>query len=463
MSNLTEITVPDIGDSQDVAVIEVLVSPGDAVEVEDALVTLESDKATMDVPAPVAGTVGELRVSIGDTVSEGTVILTIDANCAPAPESLPCASGEGVETPAPPGSALSPITAIPPRSGPPDSESRPAADSQPPLSTGTIPDPRAPRGRPSPTAAIGDATTPSGPRSHATPSVRRFARELGVSVADVLGTGRKGRVLRDDVTSFVKTVLTGPGRAPTASGGEIPRVPEVDFARFGPVETVALSRIQKVSGPHLRRSWLNVPHVTHHDEADITALEAFRVSLKEKAGEQGVRLTMLAFVLKALAACLREYPSFNASLAPDGESLILKKYVHLGVAVDTPGGLVVPVIRDVDDKRVMSLAAELGEVSARARDGKLQLQDLQGGCMSVSSLGGIGGRAFTPIVNAPEVAILGVARAKMTPEWNGREFEPKLMLPLSLSYDHRVIDGAQAARFVVHLGALLQDIRRLIL
>jgi pyruvate dehydrogenase E2 component (dihydrolipoamide acetyltransferase) len=292
--------------------------------------------------------------------------------------------------------------------------------------------------------------------------VRHFARALGVDLSRVRGTGRKGRVLRDDVTRFVKGELVA-GGAGGEAGASIPPVPVVDFAKFGEVEIQALTRIQKISGQHLRRAWLNVPHVTHHDEADVTEMEAFRQSLKEQAARQGVRVTALSFIMKAVCAALAEFPTFNASLAADGESLVLKKYFHIGVAVDTPGGLVVPVIRDVDGKGIMALGAELAELSARAREGKLKPGEMQGGCMSISSLGGIGGTAFTPIVNVPEVAILGVTRARMAPVWNGESFEPRLKLPLDLSYDHRVIDGAQAARFMSFLVGVLGDVRRLLL
>jgi pyruvate dehydrogenase E2 component (dihydrolipoamide acetyltransferase) len=294
--------------------------------------------------------------------------------------------------------------------------------------------------------------------------VRHFARELGVEIGRVRGTGRKGRVLREDVTLFVKSELASGGSSAAGEPGSgIPPVPAVDFARFGEIETQALSRIKKISGRHLRRAWLNVPHVTHHDEADVTEMETFRKSLKEQAAREGVRVTALSFIMKAVCAALREFPTFNASLAADGESLVLKKYFHVGVAVDTPNGLVVPVIRDVDSKGILEVSGELAELSARAREGKLKPDEMQGGCISISSLGGIGGTAFTPIVNVPEVAILGVTRARMTPVWNGQSFDPRLMLPLDLSYDHRVIDGAEAARFMVFLAGALGDVRRLLL
>lgn len=441
MSTVEEIVVPDIGDFQDIPVIEIAVSPGDQVMAEDPLVTLESDKATMDVPSPAAGVVKEMKVKLGDTVSEGTLILTLEVNdvaSEPAPEEAPKAKTE-----APP-----PAPASQPESPPP------AAAPAPPAA------------RPSPTASMPSAAAAPHAPSHATPSVRHFARELGVDLSRVRGTGRKGRVLRDDVTGFVKGALGGAG-APQSTdgvpGAGIPPIPVVDFSKFGQVEIQPLSRIKKISGQHLRRAWLNVPHVTHHDEADVTEMEAFRRSLKEEAARQGVRVTALSFIMKGVCAALREFPTFNASLAADGESLVLKKYFHIGVAVDTPNGLVVPVIRDVDAKGILDLGAELAELSARAREGKLKPDEMQGGCMSISSLGGIGGTAFTPIVNAPEVAILGVTRARMTPVWDGEAFSPRLMLPLDLSYDHRVIDGAEAARFMAFLAGVLGDVRRLLL
>lgn len=436
MSRMEEILVPDIGDFQDVPVIEIAVSPGDSVVAEDSLVTLESDKATMDVPSPTAGVVKEMKVRLGDTVSQGSLILTLEVNDADtAPEPPP----EEEQKPRPS----------------PAADARPRGPAAAPVATPCAP-------RPSPTASLPSPAAAAHAPSHATPSLRRFARELGVDLSRVRGTGRKGRVLRDDVTRFVKGELAA-GGAGGEPGAGIPPVPVVDFAKFGQVEMQALTRIQKISGQHLRRAWLNVPHVTHHDEADVTEMEAFRQSLKEQAARQGVRVTALSFIMKAVCAALVEFPTFNASLAADGESLVLKKYFHIGVAVDTPGGLVVPVIRDVDGKGIMALGAELAELSARAREGKLKPAEMQGGCMTISSLGGIGGTAFTPIVNVPEVAILGVTRARMAPVWNGESFEPRLKLPLDLSYDHRVIDGAQAARFMSFLVGVLGDVRRLLL
>ncbi len=425
-----EVTVPDIGDFEDIPVIEINVAEGDHVRMEDPLLTLESDKATMDVPAPADGVVREILVHIGDTVSTGTPIIIMD----------PDAGAEAVANTPPPEPAPAPK---------PDVQAPPPAP--------------APR-KPSPTAALALSDGhKSG--SHATPAVRRFARELGVDPALVTGTGRKGRVLKEDVQRYVKEALSAKAapQAAAISGAVIPPIPEVDFSKFGEVEVRPLSRIQRVSGPHLHRAWLNVPHVTHHDEADVTGLEAFRKSLKDEAAARGVRVTSLAFIMKAMAATLAEFPTFNASLSGDGASLILKRYCNIGIAVDTPNGLVVPVFRDVARKSIFELAEEMGDVSARAREGKLKPDEMQGGCISISSLGGIGGIGFTPIVNAPEVAILGVSRARMQPVWDGNAFAPRLMLPLDLSYDHRVIDGAAAARFVVHLANLLTDVRRLLL
>jgi pyruvate dehydrogenase E2 component (dihydrolipoamide acetyltransferase) len=437
-----EVLVPDIGDFHDVPVIEIAVAPGDRVAAEDALVTLESDKATMDVPSPSAGVVKEMKVKLGDSVSQGSLILTLEVNDAGASSAPPKEQKLEAETEAEP-----------------EAETKAKPEERAPAA-----EPAAPAARPSPTASMPTAAGTDHPASHATPSVRHFARELGVDLRAVIGTGRKGRVLKDDVTRFVKSALSGGGAAPGGEPGSgIPPIPAVDFAKFGAVEIQPLSRIKRISGQHLRRAWLNVPHVTHHDEADVTEMEAFRQSLKEEAARQGVRITALSFIMKAVCASLREFPTFNASLAADGENLVLKQYFHIGVAVDTPGGLVVPVIRDVDSKGIIELGAALAELSARAREGKLKPDEMQGGCMSISSLGGIGGTAFTPIVNAPEVAILGVTRARMTPVWNGQDFAPRLMLPLDLSYDHRVIDGAEAARFMNYLAGVLSDVRRLLL
>jgi pyruvate dehydrogenase E2 component (dihydrolipoamide acetyltransferase) len=424
-----EVTVPDIGDFQDIPIIEIHVAAGDHVRAEDPLITLESDKATMDVPAPADGTVRELLVHLGDNVSQGAAIAIMDPDVGAAAMS---------STP-PPEPSATPKPAVP----------TPPANASP---------------RPPPIPLSSTDSAGRAP-SHATPAVRRFARELGVDAALVTGTGRKGRVLKEDVQRYVKDAMSNPGGKDggAASGAGIPRIPDIDFSKFGDVEVRALSRIQRVSGPHLHRAWLNVPHVTHHDEADITEMEAFRQTIKADAAKRDLRITALAFVMKAVANALQVFPNFNASLSSDGQSLVLKQYYHLGIAVDTPNGLVVPVFRDVERKSIYDLASEMAEVSARARDGKLRPDDMQGGCMSISSLGGIGGTAFTPIVNAPEVAILGVARARMQPVWDGSAFQPRLMLPLDLSYDHRVIDGAAAARFVAHLATVLGDVRRLLL
>ncbi len=433
-----EVRVPHIGDFAEVPIIDVMVSAGDHVELDAPLITLESDKAAMDVPAPHAGTIKEVRVAIGDKLSEGDLILTLDA----APTAAPARE-------------------LPARR--PDAQAERAVQTPPaaaPTAVAAGLDPRAPGNRPPPTATIDETTTPRGPRPNATPAVRRIARELGVDLALVTGTGRKGRILKEDVRRYVKDTLSRP--APAAGGMALPEAPAIDFSKFGAVETRPLGRIQKLSGAHLHRSWLVVPHVTQHDEADITELEAFRRAHSEGAKARGIRLTLLAFILKATVGALRANPTVNASLDPSGENLILKHYIHIGVAVDTPDGLVVPVIRDVDQKGVEDLARELAELSAKARDKKLTPGDMQGGCFTISSLGGIGGTAFTPIVNSPEVAILGVSRSTMKPVYVDGEFVPRLMLPLSLSYDHRVIDGAAAARFTRLLAELLTDIRKLL-
>lgn len=454
MSTLMEVIVPDIGDFSDVEIIEVLVTSGEAVAAEDPLITLESDKATMDVPSPANGKVVDLKVGVGDRVSEGSVILTLDTDEAGTEQTEP------VSTDAEPKADVaandrSGANAAPQPSTPPLTEAAVGDDED----AAPLQEPRRP-----PPSLPPPVERSGGAPPYASPSVRRFARELGADLSMVRGSGAKGRILKEDVKQFVKERLARPetaGAAPTGSG--IPPIPEIDFSKFGPVAREELPRIKKISGAHLHRAWLNVPHVTHHDAADITDLEAFRQSLKSEAEKRGVRVTLLAFLLKVVAAGLTAYPRFNASLSPDAQALIVKKYIHLGIAVDTPHGLVVPVIRDVDKKGVWALAEEMGEISARAREGKLSPTEMQGGCMSISSLGGIGGRSFTPVVNAPEVAILGVTRSSIEPVWNGSEFEPRLMLPLDLSYDHRVIDGAEAARFTRFLCETLGDARRLLL
>jgi pyruvate dehydrogenase E2 component (dihydrolipoamide acetyltransferase) len=436
MGSLREVVVPDIGDFKNVPVIEVLVKPGDAIKAEDSLITLESDKATMEVPSPVGGVVREMKLKVGDKVSQGTPILAVELGEGAAPVK-----------PAPP-AAPAPAKASP----------APAAAPQAPAPVS------APPAAPAPAASVDEASFAG---AHASPGVRRFARELGVDLGKVQGSGPKGRILREDIQNFVKKLMSGAPAMPATTGGGLasglPAWPSVDFAKFGPIEKLALSRIKKISGPALHRNWVSIPHVTQNDEADITELEAFRKQMADEAQKQGVKLTPLAFIVKAVIAALRKHPEFNASIAPEGDALIIKRYYHIGVAVDTPGGLVVPVIRDVDQKGVLQIAKEMGEMSAKARDGKLLPADMQGGTFSISSLGGIGGGHFTPIINAPEVAILGVSRSTLKPMWNGRDFEPRLMLPLSLSYDHRVIDGAQGARFITALNAVLSDIRRTLL
>ncbi|RCX33485.1 dihydrolipoyllysine-residue acetyltransferase [Thioalbus denitrificans] len=450
MGTQKDVLIPDIGDFADVDVIEVVVAPGDRVDVDDPLLTLESDKASMDIPAPFAGVVKEVKVKVGDKVSEGDVAFVIEAETAGA--QVPAVESAQAAVPAPePKAVPAPET----RAAPPPAQAAAESMAETPASPW----------QPPPVPAYPAMSEVATGQVHASPSVRRFARELGADLAKVTGTGPKGRILKEDVQGFVKYELSRPKATPAGgSGFSLPEMPEVDFSRFGEIETQPLSRIRKISGANLQRNWITVPHVTQHDEADITDMEAFRKAQGEIAAREGVRLTPLVFLMKACVAALKAYPDVNSSLAPDGENLILKKYFHIGVAVDTPNGLVVPVIRDVDRKGLMALARELGDVSAKAREGKLGPADMQGGCFTISSLGGIGGTQFTPIVNAPEVAILGVSRAEMKPIYDGQGgFVPRLMLPLSLSYDHRVIDGAAAARFTTYLRRLLGDIRTLLL
>jgi pyruvate dehydrogenase E2 component (dihydrolipoamide acetyltransferase) len=437
---MTEVSVPDLGDFAEVPVIEIHVAAGDVVSAEDPLVTLESDKATMDIPSPAAGTVQELQVKVGDLVSRGSPILSLDTG------------GTDVEPP--------PLT---------DQQEPLAQDAADPVAAAREPAARSASAAAVPAPADGppvtavEAGSPDGfEGAHAGPGVRRLARELDLDLSVLAGTGPKGRITKEDVIAAVRGPAA-PAADAGAVGGGIPAVPAQDFSKFGPVEVRPLTRIQRLSGPALHRSWLNVPHVTHDDEADITGLDAYRTELDAAAKTEGYRVTLLAFLMKASVCALREFPRFNSSLTPEKDALIYKGYYHLGIAVDTPEGLVVPVIRDVDRKGVTELSRELGAVSARAREGKLELADLQGACFTISSLGGIGGTRFTPIVNAPEVAILGVVRSKMTPVWDGSAFVPRLMLPVSLSYDHRVIDGALAARFARYLCHLLEDVRRLVL
>ncbi|MDT3308720.1 dihydrolipoyllysine-residue acetyltransferase [Shewanella vaxholmensis] len=435
-----EIQVPDIGDASNVDVIEVLVSVGDEITADQGLITLETDKATMEVPAPFAGKLLSLTVKVGDKVSQGSVIATIETltvGAAPAPVAQAAAPA-----PAPAPVSAAPVAAPTPASRPPVPH-HPSAGT--PVSTGAV---------------------------HASPAVRRLAREFGVDLTQVTGSGRKGRIMKEDVQAYVKYELSRPKATAATSVGsgnggglQVIAAPKVDFSKFGEVEEIPLSRIQKISGPNLHRNWVTIPHVTQFDEADITEMEEFRKQQNDVAAKKKAdyKITPLVFMLKAVAKTLQQFPVFNSSLSSDGESLIQKKYFHIGVAVDTPNGLVVPVVRDVDKKGIIELSRELADISIRARDGKLKSADMQGSCFTISSLGGIGGTAFTPIVNYPDVAILGVSKSEIKPKWNGKEFEPKLMLPLSLSYDHRVIDGAMAARFSVTLSGILSDIRTLVL
>ena len=451
--DLVEVKVPDIGDFKEVSVIEVFVKPGDTVKVEQSLITVESDKASMEIPSSHAGVVKEVRVSIGDKVAMGSVVLMLEAVGAAAVAAAPAAASASASA-----SASAPASA---------SALLPAA---------------APAGVPAtaPAQATAPASAPAaGPANgklpHASPSIRRFARELGVPLTEVAGSGPKGRITQEDVQRFVKGVMAGdaqtsaqkakaPAAAPAAAGGAFPGLlpwPQVDFTKFGPVERKDLSRIKKISGANLHRNWVVIPHVTNHDDADITELEAFRVQLNKENEKSGVKVTMLAFMIKAAVAALKKFPEFNSSL--DGEQLVLKNYFHIGFAADTPGGLMVPVVKDADRKGIFQISQEMGDLAKKARDGKLGPADMSGGCFSISSLGGIGGRYFTPIINAPDVAIMGVCKSSLEPKWDGKAFVPRLMLPLSLSWDHRVIDGAAAARFNVYFASLLADFRRIAL
>ncbi len=433
MTSTTEITVPDIGGFANVNVVDVLVKVGQSIDVDTPLITIETDKAAMDVPATAAGIVRQLNVKRGDKVSQGTSILLLEVTgAAPAPTTAPATSS----TPAAAAAVATPAPVATPAAAQPPKVTAPSAPNAPTAPKGIV--------------TIDEAAFS---KAHASPSVRKFARELGVDLGRVPGTGPKGRITPDDVKGHVKKLLS----ALAAAGAALPRVPDVDFARFGPVEVKPLSRIQRISGARLHASWINLPHVTQLEEADITELEALRAARKEQAAKDGVRLTPLAFIIRACALALREFPRFNASLDASGENLVLKQYCHIGFAADTPNGLVVPVIRDADRSDVYELARTLHELSEKARAGKLTAQDMQGGCFTISSLGGIGGTAFTPIINAPEVAILGVSRSQQKPVFVNGAFVPRLMLPLCLSYDHRVIDGAEGARFVVHLAKLLAN------
>jgi pyruvate dehydrogenase E2 component (dihydrolipoamide acetyltransferase) len=444
MAENKNILLPDVGEFKDIEVIEVLVAVGDQVEAEQSIVVLESDKATMEIPSPFTGTIGSITVSIGDRLNEGDLIGTMSADTVIAeaiPDKAEIADVEEAEatTPAPEKSS----TEVPPVTS---------------AKTDASPGKKL---RPHPGVAESQLASGDSKVVHASPSIRRYARELGVNFDKVIGTGTKGRIVKADVKAFVKSTMSSGGGG--GGGIAVGSIPEVDHSKFGEIEKVALSRIKKLSGAHLHRSWVNVPHVTQFDETDITDLEAFRKSLAKEAEAKSVRLTPLVFLMKAVVSALIEYPDFNSSLDVSGENLILKKYFNIGVAVDTPNGLVVPVVRDVDQKGLFDLAAELGGLAAKARDGKLSPGEMQGGCFTISSLGGIGGTQFTPIVNAPEVAILGVARSKMQPVYQDGDFVPKLMLPLALSYDHRVIDGAQGARFISYLSQVISDIRRVLL
>lgn len=436
-----EVRVPDIGDFKDVAVIEMLVKVGDTIKVEQSLFTVESDKASMEIPSPAAGVLKELKVKIGDTVNIGDLIAVLEgAAAAAAPAAAPVAAA--APAPAP---VAAPAVAV--------------AAAAPAAATASVP--------------AHQPGTPTAGLPHASPSVRKFARELGVPIDEVKGTGPKGRITQDDVAAFTKQVMSGAtqtkaqaAKAPTGGGGsgvglDLLPWPKVDFTKFGPVERKDLSRIKKISGANLHRNWVVIPHVTNHDDADITDLEAFRVQFNKENEKSGVKVTMLAFMIKAAVAALKKFPEFNSSL--DGDQLVLKNYFHIGFAADTPNGLVVPVIRDADQKGIVQISQEMGDLAKKARDGKLGPADMTGGCFSISSLGGIGGRYFTPIINAPEVAIMGVCKSSIEPKWDGKQFAPRLMLPLSLSWDHRVIDGAAAARFNVYFASLLADFRRIVM
>ncbi len=432
---IQEVLVPDIGSFKDVEIIEVLVSVGDTIAIEDSLITIESDKSSMEIPSPVAGVIKELKVKVGDRISEGSLVVMMDTSTSLSDRSA-------VATPPP--RSLSEVEGNMPEIAAPAS---------------VIAAPKA-------AASVPDSPKLDFSKAYATPSVRKFARELGADLNKVKGSGRKGRITQEDVKAYIKDVMSMggvPGKSTTSGNtlGVAP-MPDIDFSQWGAIETVPLSRINKLTGEFLHRNWVHIPHVTQFDQADITDLEAFRKQLNEENAKSGLKITPLVFIMKAVVAGLKAYPRFNSSLDAKGENLIRKSYYNVGVAVDTPDGLVVPVFRDVDKKSIMQLSEELKEMSAKARDKKLKPADMQGGCFSISSLGGIGGTKFTPIVNAPEVAILGVSKSDIQPIWNGKEFAPRLMLPLSLSYDHRVIDGADGARFTTYLAKMLGDIRRLL-
>jgi pyruvate dehydrogenase E2 component (dihydrolipoamide acetyltransferase) len=433
VAEIKQVLVPDIGDYKDVDIIEVMVKAGDTISAEDNLVTLETDKAAMDVPSPYAGVVKEMKVKVGDKVSQGSLILLVE-------------TGDAAAIPVKPADQPVPAAAV-------AAASQPAVAAKPVAAAHAV----------DATAVVGQAPVPEMPagKAHASPAIRRFARELGVQIAQVRGSGEKGRITKDDVQQFVKTALAQPRGG--GNGLQVLAPPVVDFAKFGAIETRPLSRIKKISGANLHRNWVTIPHITQFDEADITDMDAFRKELGTEYAKQNIKITPLAFLVKAVVVALQQFPEFNASLDAGGENLVLKKYFHIGVAVDTPDGLMVPVLRDADKKGIVQIARELGEISARAREKKITAAEMQGGCFSISSLGGIGGTAFTPIINAPEVAILGVSKAIIKPMHQDETFVARLMLPLSLSYDHRVIDGAAAARFIVFLSQVLADTRRLAL
>ena len=437
-----EVRVPDIGDFKDVAVIELLVKPGDTVKLEQSLFTVESDKASMEIPSPAAGVIKELKVKIGDTVNIGDLVAVLEGSAGNAPAAVAPAAPAASAAPVP---AAAVAAAAPPATA---------------IASASVP--------------AHQPGTPAAGLPHASPSVRKFARELGVPLDEVRGTGPKGRITQDDIQGFTKAVMGGAtqtkaqaAKAPAASSGgsgeglNLLPWPKVDFTKFGPVERKDLSRIKKISGANLHRNWVVIPHVTNHDDADITDLEAFRVQFNQENEKSGVKVTMLAFMIKAAVAALKKFPEFNSSL--DGDQLVMKNYFHIGFAADTPNGLVVPVIRDADQKGIVQISQEMGDLAKKARDGKLGPADMTGGCFSISSLGGIGGRYFTPIINAPEVAIMGVCKSSTEPKWDGQQFAPRLMLPLALSWDHRVIDGASAARFNVYFASLLADFRRIVM
>jgi pyruvate dehydrogenase E2 component (dihydrolipoamide acetyltransferase) len=444
--SMVEVKVPDIGDFKEVEVIELMVKPGDTIKVDQSLITVESDKASMEIPSSHAGVVKSLKVKVGDKVGEGSLLLELDTEGTAASASAPAA--------APPPAAAAPA---------PAASAPPAAPAAPPSAPADA--------RTAPTASL-EPRAGNGAKPHASPSIRKFARELGVDLGRVTGSGPKGRITQEDVQNHVKAIMAGGAAAPAAAatagkggggGLELLPWPSLDFSRFGATELQPLSRIKKISGPNLHRNWVMIPHVTQFDEADVTELEEFRKDSNAAMAKSGVKLTMLAFVIKASVAALKKFPAFNSSLDAKGENLILKQYYHIGFAADTPNGLVVPVVKDADKKGVVQIAQEMGDLSAQAREGKLKPADMQGATFTISSLGGIGGTAFTPIINAPEVAILGLSKAAIKPVWDGKQFAPRLMMPMSLSYDHRVIDGAMGARFSVYLADVLSDMRKTLL